>query len=488
MEQNRNPCQSSTCTCALPAGTSHCDGALLFPMSNLLTVLPDFDVKPYSHILVPLEKALVSTADLLTLDAIDVARRAQVPPGEVKKLSDALLATLHSGLNYTEVAVGDGARLDDGAVAAVHEKALSGEPWNFISTLDDELDAALRGGIAPGYLTEIVGERYIHCISTQAYYCTDSAFSAVGKTQFLLSLLLSVQLPSLHETGKTALYISTEAPLQTTRLKQILDNHPKLSALSEQDRPSLSRIQSSHIHDVEAQEHILRYQVPVAVQKHNVGLVVIDSIAANYRAEFDRGKAKRGAESLAKRSSQLVQLGALLRDIARKFNVAVVVANQVADRFTAVEQYGQAHLASQGTQRSRPVSPAQPTSMRSTAMSENIEGSPSALAPILSTDDPLALDHQQRFFTGWGDDVHALNLKTPSLGLAWTTQLATRIALHKEPIYEDRVYETGEDRSIRGWTRTAKVVFSAWCPEGRAVFEIWEGGIKTRSMMIEQAS
>jgi len=56
-------------------------------MTNLLIVLPEFDVKPFTHILPSLEKALISTADLLTLEAVDVAKRAQVPPGEVKKLN-----------------------------------------------------------------------------------------------------------------------------------------------------------------------------------------------------------------------------------------------------------------------------------------------------------------------------------------------------------------------------------------------------------------
>ncbi|KAK1017820.1 DNA repair protein rhp57, partial [Friedmanniomyces endolithicus] len=139
---------------------------------------------------------------------------------------------------------------------------------------------------------------------------------AAGKTQFLLTLLLSVQLSSAHGTAKSALYISTEAPLPTLRLVQILEEHPKLSALPSDERPTMARVQSAHIHDLEAQDHILRYQVPVVIKRHNVGLLVIDSIAANYRPEFDRGKAKgSAAESLVNRSNQVTELGALLRHI-----------------------------------------------------------------------------------------------------------------------------------------------------------------------------
>lgn len=120
-------------------------------MTNLLTVLPDFDVKPFTHLLPSLERALISAADLLTLDALDVAKRAQVPPAEVKKLSEALLAALQAdldGLNHV-----DRNEAPDEASDAANGGLVA------ISTLDDTLDVALNGGIASGYLTEIVGER-----------------------------------------------------------------------------------------------------------------------------------------------------------------------------------------------------------------------------------------------------------------------------------------------------------------------------------------
>ena len=108
-------------------------------MSNLLAVLPDFDLAPFTHILPSLERAAVSTADLLTLDALDVAKRATVPPAEVRKLTAALLDALRKDIVI---------RND------------SPESVSPISILDHGLDTALQGGIAPGHLTEIVGERY----------------------------------------------------------------------------------------------------------------------------------------------------------------------------------------------------------------------------------------------------------------------------------------------------------------------------------------
>ncbi len=120
-------------------------------MTNILTVLPDFDVKPFTHLLPSLEKALVSTADLLTLDALDVAKRAQVPPGEVKKLCDALLNSLHADISPFGGVSADGDGLEDAALGDRRSK--------FVTTLDETLDASLGGGIYTGYLTEIVGER-----------------------------------------------------------------------------------------------------------------------------------------------------------------------------------------------------------------------------------------------------------------------------------------------------------------------------------------
>lgn len=123
-------------------------------MTDLLQVLPDFDVKPYSHLLPSLDRALIHVNDLLTLDVVDVAKRAQVPPGELRKLTEAVIAALHRELGF-------------GGEEHAHSAFLaeSGNPKHaklgssYISTLDQELDAALGGGIPPGYLVEVTGER-----------------------------------------------------------------------------------------------------------------------------------------------------------------------------------------------------------------------------------------------------------------------------------------------------------------------------------------
>ena len=105
-------------------------------MTNLLSVLPEFDIRPFTHILPSLEKALISTADLLSLDAVDVAKRASVPTGEVKKLASALLESLHSKFSVSNGPQQNGTESADAEVRPDdhHDAATS-----VISTLDERM-------------------------------------------------------------------------------------------------------------------------------------------------------------------------------------------------------------------------------------------------------------------------------------------------------------------------------------------------------------
>lgn len=302
--------------------------------------------------------------------------------------------------------------------------------------------------------------------------------SGVGKTQFLLSLLLSAQLPPPHGLGRPTLYISTEHALPTKRLSQILRNKPVLSKMPE--AASLSKILTLQTPDLESQEHILTYQLPIALVRHKIGLCIIDSIAANYREEDHSS-----ASALAHRSTQLVRLGALLRSLARIHNCAFVVSNQVGDRFPPT-QVSNHNLSAQ-------------------TLPSGAQQTFSAYERSL-----LTLDHQQRFFTGWG--AHPLssssNLKTPSLGLVWANQITCRIALIKEPQYGvprkrgaayersaageevqfgTEIKEEGEGQSLEWspihWRRWMRVVYAPWVratgeSERGVEFELWAGGIR----------
>lgn len=285
-------------------------------------------------------------------------------------------------------------------------------------------------------------------------------FSGSGKTQLLLTLLLSSQLPPPHGLARPAIYISTEHPLPTTRLNQLIKNHSLLSNHS--SPPSLSQILTLQTPDLESQDHILTYQLPVALARYKTGLCIIDSIAANYRAEAD---SSNSASSLARRSAQLVRLGALLRSLARIHDCAIVVANQVADRFPST--YGL----------NSPI--------------HSLSPPPQGPASFPPKPPVLSLEHQQRFFTGWGADPTSgsQNLKTPSLGLVWANQIACRVALIKELEYSvhpgigDAREEESAEWSFKRWRRWMKVVFAGWVratseEEKGVEFELWAGGIR----------
>jgi DNA repair protein RAD57 len=229
----------------------------------------------------------------------------------------------------------------------------------------------------------------------------------------------------------------------------LLETHQYLSTLPPDASPSLANILSINAIDLETQDHILTYQLPVAISRYNVGLAVIDSIAANYRAEHE----SNSMPGLSARSGELARLGQMLRNLAAKEKIAVVVANQVSDRFDSVE--GQSRFPSgyltttrreresgarsplpknrtQGGDETAPSSsPAFPSSPY--VEDETFDGAYVIGHPVRN--ETLSLAHQQRFFTGWGDTPgleSTESQKTPALGFVWSTQIACRIALKKE--------------------------------------------------------
>lgn len=257
------------------------------------------------------------------------------------------------------------------------------------------------------------------------------------------------------------------------------------------------------------------------------------------------------------RSAELVRLGMLLRDLAVKHNLAVVVSNQVADRFgvgspvltrtqptaaaasrttkmtpglyaagdrATMHAQQESPLAARSRNPARPPPPPlppldEPTSSIAAALSslrpasphdqddhdDGHEPSPRTPAPPPHDDDDrpapgppaLSLDHQQRWFTGWGDDpapASAHGMKTPSLGLVWATQVACRVALFKAPRYGRSrfVEDDGDGERVGGvarrgttttWRRWAKVIYAPHAApmgpglEGAVEFEIGRAGV-----------
>lgn len=133
-------------------------------MTDLLHIIPDFPLKSYTHLLPSLEKHLITTTDLLTLDALEIAKRAQLPLLDVRRLTAHVIAILRGQLGVTQ---GGGDQDGIGGSLKKSGNDIVGQ-WSTISTLDERLDKALGGGVPTGCITEITGERYtLHiCTST----------------------------------------------------------------------------------------------------------------------------------------------------------------------------------------------------------------------------------------------------------------------------------------------------------------------------------
>ncbi|KAF3491933.1 DNA repair protein RAD57 [Arthroderma uncinatum] len=441
---------------------------------DLSLTLPDFPIKPYAHILPLLDKAGITIKELFLLDALEIAKCSRAPVTDIRNLTAHILEALRQDLGLgTEQEKDrnnearplqsrrDGNDHGNGNGNVNHESSrllaeskasitLHPPSLGRISTLDPILDSALSGGISTGYVTEVTGE------------------SGSGKTQFLLHLLLSVQLPAPHGLSKNALYISTESDLATNRLNQLLNEHATLQALPpDTPRPSLDNIFTVTTVDLETQEHVINYQIPVAISRYNVGLIVIDSITANYRAE----SSTESVSGLLERSWQLKKLGHLLRTLAATHNIAMVVANQISDGFESTlhdsfvipegfrETPGSPleHSSPSAAPSFAPASqPYQPQNDVGNKPKQNpLSHSPQLDQGYLDNDDMhtctipsfntlLSLEYQQPFFTGWGEAPYSYGgglfgpprgYKLPALGLVWTNQIGCRIVLKSKGKY-----------------------------------------------------
>ncbi|KAJ9601982.1 DNA repair protein rhp57 [Cladophialophora chaetospira] len=387
-------------------------------------VLPNFDLRNYTHLIRSLERNQITVVDLCTRDPKEIARICPLPSTDVQRLAKDVIEHLQrdvtNGLRKKRRATV--AELEDGTTEDTPDgkrpKSITHKK-DMISTLDPTFDKALGGGIIPGHLTELTGE------------------SATGKSTFVLNLLLSVQLPPPKGLGRAALYVSSEGPLNTKRLHQLLLHQPVYDDILPEERPSLDRVHAITVNSLEEQDQVLRYQLPIAVQRYNAGLVVVDSITMNFREHGTRPGAQ-----LAERAAELANQGNMLRRIAIEHQVCVIVTNHVTDR---IDNY----------QSSSPATTSSP------AMS--MHNLPPAVAQ--RRHEVQSLDHQQRFCTGWGDDKENTkheHMKSPALGLAWANAVNARIVLKMES--EQQEYVGGNIWRDKAKRRNLSVVFAPWAP------------------------
>ncbi|KAK4318518.1 hypothetical protein Pmani_010486 [Petrolisthes manimaculis] len=175
------------------------------------------------------------------------------------------------------------------------------------------LDVFLSGGVAVGGVTEVSGQ------------------SGSGKTQFGLQLALYAQLPrSLGGIAKGVAYICTESQFPVVRLQQMI-GHMKLK-YPQGPKSYTDNIFVHHVPDMDCLVDCVRYQLPALVSRHNVGLVVVDSVAAAFRVEEDSGEMNR--------SIPLQAMGYRLHHLAASYGLVVVTLNQVTAAMGTVSLYG----------------------------------------------------------------------------------------------------------------------------------------------------
>lgn len=132
-------------------------------MADLKDVLPHFDIQPWRHLTYSLEKKNVLTAELISQDAVEIARRCPLPLKEVKRLIAAVNAALQADL--TSATIGPRSASEDDASEPFRKKPRAERPrglkkkMTFVRTLDASIDQCLGGGFPTGSISEIVGER-----------------------------------------------------------------------------------------------------------------------------------------------------------------------------------------------------------------------------------------------------------------------------------------------------------------------------------------
>jgi DNA repair protein RAD57 len=129
-------------------------------MSDLRDVLPDFNTKPYTHLLHSLEKNDISVTDLVSLDPVEIARKCPLPLLDLRRLVTDVVYALQKDLNMLDLKQSTSSDL----LASTNDRKPAPRPslghdLTFVKTLDPAIDKLLGGGLPIGYITEVVGER-----------------------------------------------------------------------------------------------------------------------------------------------------------------------------------------------------------------------------------------------------------------------------------------------------------------------------------------
>jgi DNA repair protein RadA len=168
-----------------------------------------------------------------------------------------------------------------------------------LTTGSKALDGVLDGGLETQTITEFYGEY------------------GSGKSQICHQLCVNVQLPPERGgLGGAALYVDTENTFRTERIVQ-MSRHLGLDP-----QEIVKNIIYAEAYTSDHQMFLLDNADEV-IKENNVKLIIVDSLTAHFRSEYI------GREMLASRQQRLNKHMHKIIRLARAFNAAAVVTNQV---------------------------------------------------------------------------------------------------------------------------------------------------------------
>ena len=170
-----------------------------------------------------------------------------------------------------------------------------------ITTGSKSLNELLGGGVETMAITEMYGR-----------------FSS-GKSQLGFQLAVNVQKPVEEGgLGGGALFIDSEATFRPERIAQLA----KETGLKPEE--ALKNIQVARSENSDHQI-ILLERCEEVIKKHNIKLIVIDSLTSHFRADYI------GRGALGERQQKLNKHVHMLQKLSEKYNLAIYVTNQVMD-------------------------------------------------------------------------------------------------------------------------------------------------------------
>jgi len=168
-----------------------------------------------------------------------------------------------------------------------------------LTTASKALDELLGGGLETQTITEFYGEY------------------GSGKSQVCHQLCVNVQLPPEHGgLNSGVLYIDTENTFRTERIVQMAQN------LGLDPESVMKNIVVAEAYTSDHQMFLLENSDSI-IKDNNIRLIIVDSLTSHFRSEY------LGREMLAPRQQKLNKHMHRLIRLARAFNAAAVVTNQV---------------------------------------------------------------------------------------------------------------------------------------------------------------